>query len=197
MSMPLRERQAELARAAIIDALVARLEAGDDECSVEDVARDAGVSRRTLYRYFPGREDLYAAAADAVFARMGQELPEVLDASAITSSFVAASKVTERHPVLSRTLLRAPAGRGIRMVSRRLRTASILKAVGELGGSLPAAEVRLTAAVVALLCNSQAFITLQDEAGLTSQESRAAIVAAIEVLLDDVRRRSGRGRTSI
>ena len=178
----------------MIDALIARLEAGDEECSVEEVARDAGVSRRTLYRYFPSREDLYAAAADRLYSRIGQERPEIVDAAAITASFIAGSKVTEQHPILSRTLLRAPAGRGIRMATRRRRNASIEQAVAQLGGPLPESEVLRRAAVIALLCNSQAFIALQDDSGLTPSESRAAIVTAIEVLLADLRRRAGRGR---
>ncbi len=180
----------------MIDALIARLEAGDEECSVEDVARDAGVSRRTLYRYFPSRQDLYAAAADGVYARMGQVGFEIADAGGIADSFIAGSKVTEQHPHLSRALLHAPAGRGIRMTGRRRRTASIERAVAELGSSLPPAEVRGRAAVVALLCNAQAFIALQDESGLTPDESRAAILDAIELLLNDVRRRPGRSRTT-
>lgn len=179
----------------MIDALVSRLEAGDETCSVEEVARDAGVSRRTLYRYFPSREDLYAAAADTLFARMGQEPPEISDAAGITAAFIAGSKVTEQHPALSRALLRAPAGRGVRVANRKRRTDSILLAVGRLAGPLPEAEVRRCGAVIALLCNSLAFVGMQDEVGLSPDESRAAIVAAIEVLLDDLRVRSGRART--
>ncbi|GAC1584253.1 MAG: hypothetical protein NVS3B24_23400 [Candidatus Dormibacteria bacterium] len=191
---PRRERQAELARATIIDALVSRLETGDEECSIDDVARDAQVSRRTLYRYFPSRADLYAAAADTLYTRMGQERPEVADASEITSSFIAGSKVTERHPLLSRALLRTPAGRGVRMAARSRRAASIQRALAEVGGALPPAAVKRRAAVVALLCSSEAFIALQDESGLTADESRDAIVTAIDVLLEDVRQRSGRNR---
>src|SRR5262245_22578757 len=33
--------------------------------SLEDVARHAGVSRRTVYRYFPSREHLISAATEA------------------------------------------------------------------------------------------------------------------------------------
>ncbi|GAC1655048.1 MAG: hypothetical protein NVS9B1_07330 [Candidatus Dormibacteraceae bacterium] len=193
----LRDRQADLARVAMIEALVRRLESGDETCSVEEVAQDAGVSRRTLYRYFPSREDLYAAAADALFARMGQEPPEVSDAGDIAASFIAASRVTEQHPALSRALLRAPAGRGVRTANRKRRTDSILEAVARAAPSLPETEVRRRAAVVALLCNSQAFITLQDEVGLNPDDSRAAIVAAIEVLMEDLWVRAGRVRRPI
>lgn len=190
----LRDRQAELARSTIIDALVSRLEAGDEKCSIEEVALDAGVSRRTLYRYFPSREELYGAAADAVFSRIGQIQLEVVDAAAITESFIAASKVTEKHPLLSRALLRAPAGRGVRNTARKRRNESIERAVVQASGDVANTEARQLAAVISLLCNSQAFIALQDDSGLTAAQSRAAIVSAIEVLLDDVRRRSGRGR---
>jgi AcrR family transcriptional regulator len=63
MTTPLQDRRAALGRDAVLDALVVHLEAGTaDSISMEDLAREAGVSRRTLYRYFPTRADLLAAA---------------------------------------------------------------------------------------------------------------------------------------
>ena len=67
----LQDRRAALGRDAVLDALVAHLEAGDaDEVSMEDLAREAGVSRRTLYRYFPTRAGLRTAAGDHVRGRV-------------------------------------------------------------------------------------------------------------------------------
>ena len=62
---PLRERQASLARTAMFEALVHHLESRDaDDIAMEDLAQEAGVSRRTLYRYFPTRSALLAEASE-------------------------------------------------------------------------------------------------------------------------------------
>src|SRR5690606_29015686 len=46
----------------ILDGLVAAIDRhGSQKVSVSDVSEAAGVSRGTIYRYFPSREDLFAA----------------------------------------------------------------------------------------------------------------------------------------
>ena len=51
---------------AVLRAATARIRAvGVRRTTIEDVARDAGVSRGTVYRYFPGKDDLVTA----VFSR--------------------------------------------------------------------------------------------------------------------------------
>jgi AcrR family transcriptional regulator len=59
----LRVRQAELARQAILEAAGDVLLHGDpDAVSLAVLAETAGVSARTLYRYFPTRSELMGAA---------------------------------------------------------------------------------------------------------------------------------------
>ena len=84
----LRERQGALAREAILDALIDRIEAGEPDPSYVDLARESGVARRTLYRYFPTREALYAAAGVRVRERL--RLPIEIDGpDDIVASFTA------------------------------------------------------------------------------------------------------------
>jgi AcrR family transcriptional regulator len=53
------ERRHEQTRAAIADAAVALFaERGFAETTMDDVAQAAGVSRRTVYRHFPSKDDL-------------------------------------------------------------------------------------------------------------------------------------------
>ncbi|MER5387987.1 TetR family transcriptional regulator [Saccharopolyspora sp. NPDC002686] len=55
----LRERKKQRTRAAIADAAIAMfLESGFDEVSCADVAARAEVSKPTLFKYFPAKEDL-------------------------------------------------------------------------------------------------------------------------------------------
>jgi len=61
---PLRERQRELTRNAILDAYLELAHVdGASAISIPAVARTAGVSPRTIYRYFPTKGELATAAA--------------------------------------------------------------------------------------------------------------------------------------
>src|SRR5690348_10963552 len=117
----LRERQASLARTAILEALVGHLEAGDaDDVPMEDLAQEAGVSRRTLYRYFPTRAALLAEAAEWIRDEVLQ-LPVEIGDEGIAASFRAAAKRVADRPELARALLRTTIGRQLRGDFRRAR----------------------------------------------------------------------------
>jgi AcrR family transcriptional regulator len=183
----LRTRQAALARQAIFDALVRHLEAGDaDDIPMEELAREAGVSRRTLYRYFPSRADLLAAAGDWIRAEALQ-LPVDIGDEGIAESFRAAAARMQQRPRLARALLRTQTGRAVRGSTRAERVKAIRKAVrGEVPG-LAKREVERAAAVLGLLCSSNAWITIQDESGLDASSAQAAVVWAIDTLLAQLR----------
>ena len=111
MTTPLQDRRAALGRDAVLDALVVHLEAGTaDSISMEDLAREAGVSRRTLYRYFPTRADLIAAAGDFVRGKVLAIEPG-LAAGGIPASFRAGVARTQARPQLARALLATESGR--------------------------------------------------------------------------------------
>ena len=59
-----RSLRRERNREAVIDAFIEMIMAGDNEPSVDDIADKAGVSYRSVYRYFEDRSDMMAAAAD-------------------------------------------------------------------------------------------------------------------------------------
>jgi AcrR family transcriptional regulator len=186
----LRDRQAKLARAGILDALIARLEREDaDELSMEVLAADAGVSRRTLYRYFPTRELLYAAAGERIERLF--ELPTDVTGGAegISASFAHASRQLQRRPALARAMVRSRVGTAVRSPLRETRRAAIEEALAETTVDLPVHESRRAAAVIAHLCSSATWIALQDEAHLSPEESRQAITWALDTLIGDLRRR--------
>jgi AcrR family transcriptional regulator len=183
----LRTRQAALARTAIIEALVHHLEKGDvDEIAMEELAREAGVSRRTLYRYFPTRADLLAGAGEWISSEMLQ-LPIDIGSEGIAASFSDAANRLQRRPRLARALLRTEAGRAVRNAPRRKRVAAIRRALeSEVPRASPSALKR-TAAVLAYLCSSNAWTSIQDESGLTASHAQNAVVWAIETLIDGLR----------
>jgi AcrR family transcriptional regulator len=60
---------------ALVDAALARLEAeGVESISLRDLARDAGVNHRAVYRHFPDKLSLLAVVAETGWQRLGQRL---------------------------------------------------------------------------------------------------------------------------
>ena len=190
----LRDRQARLAREAILSALVDELERTAPEAVVlADIARAAGVSPRTLYRYFPTRDDLFRAAGAWVFDQLGIE-GEIEGPDAIADSHARAARAFGDHPELARALLRSTVGRGVRSSSRERRVASIQAALADVTAGLDPAEQRQATAIIAFLCSLNATVTLQDEGGLTPDEVPAATTWAISTLIDDLRKTKGKRR---
>lgn len=189
----LRTRQATVARNAILNALVRHLEAGDaDDVAMEDLAREAGVSRRTLYRYFPSRSHLLDAAGEWIRAEVLQ-LPIEIGPEGIAASFRTAASRLQRHPRLARALLRTQTGRAVRSGYRDDRVRAIRSAIRAEAPGASRRELERAAAVLAFLCNSNAWTTIQDESGLDASSAQAAVVWAIETLL--ARLREGKGAT--
>jgi AcrR family transcriptional regulator len=58
--------------------------------TVDDVAREAGISRATLYRYFPGRGAVLAAVVQAETQRLQQGLDEALGETTALAEALAA-----------------------------------------------------------------------------------------------------------
>src|SRR5580692_11454772 len=110
----LRERQAAVIREAILDALAGQLERADpDDVALPQVAADAGISLRTLYRYFPTREAMFDAVGDHVVARMG--LPRQIDgADDIAPVFLESARRGAQSPQLVRAMLWTRLGRRAR-----------------------------------------------------------------------------------
>jgi len=190
----IRERQAEVVSDAILDALVDRLELQDPaDVSLPQVAADAGVSIRTLYRYFPTRDALFAAVGSRIVWRVG--LPTHIDgADDIAASFLRASGALSGHPRLARSLLHSSLGRLARGGYRRERINDVMAAVAEVADHLEPVEARSRAAVIANLCSAAAFVTVSEEGGLAVDEARTAVAWAITTLIDAMRNEGRRAR---
>ena len=75
----LADRRAEVTREAIGDAVATLLEREHPAAiSVPDVAREAGVSTRTVYRYFPNKQALLDHVANRAFGQL-EELGAIGD----------------------------------------------------------------------------------------------------------------------
>ena len=187
----LREQQAQLTRELILRAVATLLEADEpDDISVPEVARRAGVSLRTVYRYFPTREELFAAAGDWIGEHLFGDAPFEQTADELGEVFKRVCERFDQAPRLVRAMALSQAGRSVRSHRRDKRLESIRNALAEVTDNLPKQEVREAEAVFFYLESMLAWVTMRDEAGLNGKQTGEAIAWAIRTLVADLRRRN-------
>jgi AcrR family transcriptional regulator len=185
----LRDEHAALTRARILSAVADLLEEDDaEELTMASVAAASGVSLRTIYRYYPTREELLEAAGRWI----GDELlrhpyPTTLDA--VADLFERGAPDFDARPGLARALALSQLGRRIRGYRRSERLEAIGGALRNELTEVPEEELRRAEAVLAYLHNMLAYTTLREESGLSGEEIGKAIGWAIRALVEDLRRR--------
>ena len=185
----LRDQQAALARERILRAVAELLERdAAEELTVPQVAELSGVSLRTVYRYFPTREELLAAAGRFIGGELLQQgYPTSLDD--VADSFERACADFDERPGLVRAMALSQVGREARSSRRRERLAAIREALDAEVGGLPERELRQAEAVLAYLHNMLAYTTLREEQELSGEEIGEALGWAIRTVVADLRRR--------
>jgi AcrR family transcriptional regulator len=187
----LRSRQGDLARQSILDAAAEVLEHEDpDAVSLAQVADTAGVAARTLYRYFPTRNALMAAALEHLNETLG--LTPRIDPDDIVGTFLGSGARLAGYPTLVHNLRHTEAGREARSAHRAGRAQELADAVAtQAPAEMDPQSLLAAGAVVASLCGSTAWMTLCDEANLSVSDAQAATGWAIETILEAVRRGEG------
>jgi AcrR family transcriptional regulator len=193
-SMTLREQHALATRERILGAVADLLEQGDlDELTVPAVSDASGVSLRTIYRYYPTREELLEAAGRWI----GDELlkhPYPRHVDEIADLYQEGTEDFDERPGLVRALAFSQLGQRVRGYRRRERLEAIDRTLrSELTG-LSEPELRRAQAVLAYLHNMLAYTTLREESGLTGDEIGEAISWAIRTLIADLRKRNRNAR---
>jgi AcrR family transcriptional regulator len=184
----LRERQAEQLRSTILDVVIRELESRPvDDLSMGEVAAAAGISLRTLYRYFPDRSSLLSAAGQHVVDEL--RLPIEIDGpDAISASFLDAARRFADRPQLARALVQTTAGRAARSSARTPRSQAVAHALEPLTDKLDADTGRWAAAVIAHLCSLQSWVSIANDSGLDDSEAQRAVAWAIDTLVANLER---------
>jgi len=195
-SSPLRERQTEQTRDLILQALADQLgEGGLADFNIPTVARRAGVSVRTIYRYFPTRDVLLGAVGDWIELRLiGVALPATADEIAERAEQAFAS--FEEHAQLILAQIESDLGRAVRGPGRKRRIEAHSAALRDATAHLDPAAARAAAAVVSYLAGSLAWKTLREEFEISGRESGVAVAWAIRTLIADLRARDTRALKS-
>jgi AcrR family transcriptional regulator len=173
--------------AAILDAAAHQFAEAGPAASMGDVAATAGVSRATLYRYFPSREELLAALAAEAVADAGARLADaglehVPFVQALERIVRALVTVGDRYAVLAHDHVRPDPAEVERVLGAPIRAVFDRGAAGgELRDDLP---VDVLLELFGGVLTSALKLAGQRRLGLED-----AAAAATELFLDGARRR--------
>lgn len=174
-------------REAIVEGLVALLEAGAVQPSVEEIAARAGVSERTIFGHFHDREGLFAAVSEHQAARLRSEWGELPPPEAPLDERLDAfvdqrARIYELiAPVRRAGLLMAPFSETTQMNIAALRSLKRREAWRLFGPELAGDRVR--GAALAALASFSGWSALRGEQGLSVDDARAALRSGLEALL--------------
>src|SRR5690348_13495076 len=178
-SISLREQHATATRERILGAVADLLEESEaDEVTVPAVAEASGVSLRTIYRYYPTREELLEAAGRWIGDEMLKH-PYPRDLDEVADLYQKGAVDFDERPGLVRALAFSQLGRHVRGYRRRERLEAIRSALRAELTELSDSEVVRAEAVLAYLHNMLAYTTLREENGLSGEEIGEAIGWAI------------------
>ncbi|MDX1450309.1 MAG: helix-turn-helix domain-containing protein [Acidimicrobiia bacterium] len=176
----LRERQQAETRAAIIDAYLELAHRdGPGQVSIPAVADAAGVSNRTVYRYFATKDALETEAAFR-FARRADAMlgDEPLDVSSVPRYLT--RLWTDFAEVLPAVIAEhaTPAG-------RELRSTRLDRSRRQVRAAIPTADDETIDLVIALSSSSM-FLELVDRMGYEPEQAVALVMQPLRLLLADL-----------
>ena len=180
----LRDQQADLTRDLIMRAFQELLQNDHpDAITFPQVAQAAGVSLRTVYRYFPTRTDLLQSAA-AWFGEFteGARWDDPRDGARPGGRDPQLGRLFDEHTNVFRALAEVEL--------ERPRRQAVAAAVAEVAPDLPEAEVRRAEAILACIRSGRSWLVLHEQYALTGDDIVATLDWAATTLLEDVRRRN-------
>lgn len=188
----LREEYAALTRQRIIDCFIALIEETDDvTVSTSAVAKKADVSLRTVYRYFPSRDDLLHATGEWLNSEVFGLVSGTSEQELVQGFRMAAEKFDSR-PNLARILALTRIGRSMRMPFRNELASRRRAALWRDAPDVPPAARLRAEAVVACLDNVLSWLTLKEEFGMDGRDAGAVVSWAIELVLRETRAEASR-----
>ncbi len=183
-----RRMRRELNREAVIDALIAFFRAGNYHPSCGEIATRAGLSERSLFRYFNDVADLHRAAAD-------KEITDVLQLVASAAAAQDPTHVKIERMVRARAALWEQAGPAARALGANAhRHASLAAELDRYRSSLrgqlrelfaPELAASGTAVLPAMevLCSHHSWDRLRHSQGMSAESAAAALIVALTALL--------------
>jgi AcrR family transcriptional regulator len=190
---PSRKAHAEATRERILRALIDLLvEEGPATISIPQVAKRAGVSVRIVYHYFPTKEALFDSLTEAMPSLVATPDGEPPTPPRSPAELVATMPAIYRFLEANRRIFRAigvsELGSRVAAARRPERVARTELALSPLQDKLDDDEFRKLRAVIGLIGSFDAFDSLTELWGLSSDEASDAAAWAVQVLCDRARR---------
>ena len=184
-------RKQQVTRDAIVEGVIAAIRDSGVDFSVQQVAEHAGVTARTVYRYFPTRHDLLDAAdrwGAEQFARAGG--PEPATVEEIPATFERLYQDFEAHPDGARAAVLLSSIESQASPSRTERTERMRALLAAEVPDLAALHVTRAFAVIRLLASSMGWYVMASDTGLRGEDTGPAVRWALGTLIADLRRRN-------
>lgn len=186
-----RARKKDAMRTRISDMVIELLAEGRLDLNHDVIAERIGIGRRTVYRYFPDREALLAAATDRVREMAGPRVTfprnedDLLDT--IRDIYTGFDRIA---PIV--TLIRStPQGRAMRKAQNQRRIDAYTAATADAVKDLPPEDRMLATAMIQVL-HTTPWLEMRDHWGLSGEQIATATGWAIRTLLSDLRERGRR-----
>jgi AcrR family transcriptional regulator len=186
----LRDQQAEFTRQIVMEAAKRVLDTYSiDEFSIQKIAEEAGMSHRTVYRYFPTRQALLDSFTDwiedtvAPIPVEANPQPETRE-EILASVRIAFDRFDRFAPYFRASLMLASRGETIQPQRQRQRDEFIRKALTRVLEPLDDEQAAKAYAIIRILVGAQSWQALHDRFELTDGKAGDAAIWAVEVLLD-------------
>jgi AcrR family transcriptional regulator len=183
-----RRLRRELNRDAVIDALVTFYRAGNYHPSCAEIAAVAGLSERSLFRYFRDLEDLHRTAADREITVALPQLASAGVAEELThvkiERMVHARAALWEHAGPAARALGANAHRHAKLAAELDRYRSLLQGqLRELFAPELAARGTVVLPAIEVLCSHHSWDRLRHGQGLSPESATGTLIAALTALL--------------
>ncbi len=179
-----------MTREAITDAVADVIREQGIDFSVQDVADRAGVTHRTVYRHFEGREALVDAIGERFeewLADQGITEPETLDA--VPQHVESLYRLFDMFPDLVRASALLTLTRGHPLARSKQRTDRFRRIFQSSLPVLPREEAEPAFAVLRGLTGSIGWYLLSSQFGLSGARSGPAVRRTLEAVIADLRKR--------
>jgi len=191
---PLRYRQVEQTRRLILEALAEQLaDAGLSDFSIPRLAQRAGVSLRTVYRYFPTRDALLDAFDEFIDDTVHFTPPRDADELAAAPDWL--FPMFDDHELVMLAQHETPPGRAVRARGRRRRAEGYRLALADVTSHLSPKEKLAALAVVGRLLSSATWKEFRSELGMDGVSAGKAVSWALRTLIADLRKRNNAAQT--